>query len=173
MKPGYNPFERYCRFGKKRGPLVGDDGEEIKKNFDFEAGEELLNELNKFEGVSEELSRNMHEEIYQAMHGPENILIVGTEGSKTITIITAPRSVVGGKGPKLLPTADKNRIVAMVSAEFIEKRATVCRDMEDQDGAQEMWEQLLENFFEKTIELVESGEVELLEIPDFIPEEGF
>jgi hypothetical protein len=45
--------------------------------------------------------------------------------------------------------------------------------MEDQDGAQEKWEQLLEFFFEKTLELAEDGGGGTLEIPDFIPEEGF
>ena len=57
--------------------------------------------------------------------------------------------------------------------EFIEKCALVCQNMEDQDGAQEKWEQLLEFFFEKTLELAEDGGGGTLEIPDFIPEEGF
>jgi hypothetical protein len=60
----------------------------------------------------------------------------------------------------------------MVSAEFVEKAAQLCTDMENQDGAQDKWEELLEYFFEKTIELAEAGGG-VLEIPDFIPEEGF
>ena len=44
--------------------------------------------------------------------------------------------------------------------------------MEDQDGAQEKWESLLEFFFDKTLELADNGSGTTLEIPDFIPEEG-
>jgi hypothetical protein len=167
----YNPINRYCQFGRKTEVPVGDD--DYSKNFGFEQGEELMNELNDFEGISPELARNMQAELTQALRGSENILIVGTEGQRTITIDIAPRAVVGKRGPVLIPTADESRVVAMVAKEFIEKCALVCQDMEDQDGAQEKWEQLLEFFFEKTLELAEDGGGGTLEIPDFIPEEGF
>jgi hypothetical protein len=166
---GYNPPNRYCQFGRKTEGPVGE--EEFKKNFNFEEGEELMNELNGFEGVTPELARDMQAELSSALSAPENVLVVGTEGTKTITIITAPRAVIGNKGPVLVPTADKNRILSMVSKEFVEKCALFCQEMEDQDGAQDKWEKLLETFFEKTIELAEAGG-EILEIPDFIPEEG-
>jgi hypothetical protein len=166
---GYNPPNKYCQFGRKTEGPVGE--EEFKKNFNFEDSEEMLNELNGFEGVTDELARNMQAELTSALNAPDNVLVVGTEGSMIITIVTAPRSVVGKRGPVLIPTADKNRVVAMVSKEFVEKCALVCQNMEDQDGAQEKWEQLLEFFFEKTMELAEDGGA-ILEIPDFIPEEG-
>lgn len=163
----------YCRFGRKSGAALPGEDDEYKKNFNFEEGEELLNELNNMEGVSEELANNMHSEIFQAMNGPENILIVGTEGTKTITIISAPKKVVKGRGPVLVPTSEPNRIVAMVSQEFIDRAAQKCQEMEDQDGAQELWEKLLSNFFERVLELSENSNPDLLKIPDFIPEEGF
>lgn len=171
-EPVYNPQNRYCRFGRKTEAPVGDD--DYKKNFNFEQGEELMGELNNFDGISPELAKNMQSELTQALRGSENILIVGTEGERTITIIIAPRVVVGKRGPVLVPTSDKGRVVSMVAKEFIEKCALVCQNMEDQDGAQEKWEQLLEFFFEKTLELADDGSGSgTLEIPDFIPEEGF
>ena len=153
------------------------DNEDFKKNFNFEDSEELLNELNGFQGISKELSRNMQAELSNALTAPENILIVGTEGTRTITIVTAPQDVVLSprgrrvKGPVLIPTTDQSRVLAMVSKEYIERAALVCQNMEDQDGAQDKWEKLLEAFFDKTIELAEAGGA-ILEIPDFIPEEG-
>ena len=169
-KSRYNPINRYCLFGRKTEAPVGED--DYIKNFNFEQGEELMDELNDFEGISPELAKNMQAELTQALRGSENILVVGTEGERTITIVIAPRAVVGSKGPALIPTADKGRIVSMVSKEFVEKCALTCQNMEDQDGAQETRERLLEFFFDKTLELADNGSGTTLEIPDFIPEEG-
>ena len=177
-EPGYNQVNKYCRFDRKTEALVGN--EDYKKNFEFEEAEEMMGELNNFTGVPADLVKNMQKELNQAMTTPESVLIVGTEGTKTITIITAPRDVVGENGPVLIPTMDKNRVVAMVSAEYVYEAAEYCREVEENqdysengDGAQDLWSELLEGFFEKTVELAAAGGEAILEIPDFIPEEGF
>ncbi len=121
--------------------------------FDFEQGEELLNELNNGEGISVELSRNMAQEMNQLRRDPDGILLVGTEGTKTITIFLAPQNVVEGIGPVLVPTFDDQRIVSMVSKEFIEATAARHNEAEDQDLAQIEWNLLLDNLFEATVEL--------------------
>jgi hypothetical protein len=119
---------------------AGDD--DYIKNFNFEQSQELMDELNEFEGVSPELTKNMQAELTQALRGSENILVVGTEGERTITIIIAPRAVIGSRGPELIPTTDKIRVVSMVSKEFVEKCALRCQNMEDQDEAQEKFQTL-------------------------------
>jgi hypothetical protein len=149
---------------------TGDD--DYIKNFNFEQSKELMDELNEFEGISPELTKNMQAELTQALRGSENILVVGTEGERTITIVIAPRAVVGSKGPALIPSADKIRVVSMVSKEFVEKCALTCQNMEDQDEAQEKWDQLLKFFFDKTLELVDNSSGPTLEIPDFVPKDG-
>jgi hypothetical protein len=121
--------------------------------FDFEQGEELLNELNNGEGISVELSRNMAQEMNQLRRDPDGILLVGTEGTKTITIFLAPQHVVEGIGPVLIPTFDDQRIVSMVSKEFIEATAARHNEAEDQDLAQIEWNLLLDNLFDATLEL--------------------
>jgi hypothetical protein len=121
--------------------------------FDFEQGEELLNELNNGEGISVELSRNMAQELNQLRRDSDGILLVGTEGTKTITIFLAPQHVVEGIGPVLIPTFDDQRIVAMVSKKFIEATAARHNQAEDQDLAQIEWNLLLDNLFEATVEL--------------------
>ena len=121
--------------------------------FNFEQGEEMLNELNSGEGISEELSQNMAQELNDLRQNSEAVLLVGTEGTKTITIFLAPQNVVEGIGPVLVPTFDDRRIVSMVSREFIEATAARHNEAEDQDLAQIEWNLLLDNLFEATVEL--------------------
>ena len=136
--------------------------------FDFEEGEELLNELNNGEGISAELSRNMASEIAQLMRQPEDILVVGTDGFQMITIVLAPHAVVQGTGPVLISTFDQDRIVAMVSREFIEAKAHICDTAHDQDAAQEEWGTLLDQLFESALELGNHNSRELLNIVEFL-----
>lgn len=126
--------------------------------FDFEEGEELLNELNKGEGISIDLSRSMASEINQLRRQPEGILLLGTEGTKTITIFLAPHDVVQGNGPVLVPTFDDLRIVSMVSREFIESHALACSETIDEEEAQSAWNMLLDGLFNKTLELALANE---------------
>jgi len=121
--------------------------------FDFEEGENLLDELHNGHGISQELSRNMTSEIAQVMRQPEGVLLVGTDGSQMITIVLAPYAVVQGTGPVLVATFVKDRIVSMVSREFIEAKAHIFEIAVDQDAAQEEWESLLEQLFDTTLKL--------------------
>ena len=121
--------------------------------FSFEDGENLLDELNHGDGVSPELLRDMYAEMSIARRDPEGILFVGTEGTKTITVFLAPQSVVNGIGPVLVPTLDPNRVVAMVSREFIHANAVDCNSEEDQELAQKNWGELLDNLFNATVDI--------------------
>ena len=136
--------------------------------FDFEEGEELLEELNNGEGISPELSRNMTSEIAQILRQPEDILVVGTDGFQMITIVLVPHAVVQGTGPVLIPTFDIDRIVAMVSREFIEAKAHICDTADDQDAAQEEWDTLLDQLFETALELGNHNSREVLNIVEFL-----
>ena len=128
------------------------------KRFHFEQGEELLEELNNGEGVSPELSRTMSDELNQLRRHPDDVLIVGTEGTKSVTIFLAPFSVVQGDGPVLVPTFDAHRIVSMVSKEFIQGHADACGAAEDQDKAQSDWNDLMDKIFNGTVDLAEANE---------------
>jgi hypothetical protein len=124
--------------------------------FDFEQTDELLAELNTYDCVTVELSKNIKSELQQVQRFPDDTLLVGTEGSKTVTIFLAPHHVVDGVGPVLIPTFDDHRVVSMVSREFIEARAGECLDTENQDAAQEVWNALLDKLFDDTLELAEN-----------------
>ena len=49
--------------------------------FCFGDGENLLDELNRGDGVSPELLRDMYAEMSIAQRDPDGLLIVGTEGT--------------------------------------------------------------------------------------------
>jgi hypothetical protein len=121
--------------------------------FSFEDGENLLDELNRGDGVSPELLRDMYAEMSIARRDPDGLLIVGTEGTKTITVFLAPQSVVNGIGPVVVPTLDPNRVVAMVSREFIQENAVVCDSEEDHELAQKNWDELLDKLFNATVDI--------------------
>jgi hypothetical protein len=121
--------------------------------FGFEDGENLLDELNSGDGVPPELSSNMYDEMSIARRNPDGVLLVGTEGTMSITIILAPQSVVQGIGPVLVPTFDTQRVVAMVSREFIQANAVDCNSEEDQELAQKDWDELLDKLFNATVDI--------------------
>ena len=121
--------------------------------FGFEDGENLLDELNRGDGVSPELLHDMYAEMSIARRDPDGLLIVGTEGTKTITVFLAPQSVVNGIGPVLVPTLDPNRVVAMVSREFIQANAVDCNSSDDQELAQQNWNELLDKLFIATVDI--------------------
>jgi hypothetical protein len=121
--------------------------------FGFEDGENLLDELNSGDGVSPELSSHMYDEMSIARRNPDGVLLVGTEGTMSITIILAPQSVVQGIGPVLVPTFDTQRVVAMVSREFIQANAVDCNSEEDQELAQKDWDELLDKLFNATVDI--------------------
>jgi hypothetical protein len=95
----------------------------------------------------------MYAEMSIARRDPDGLLIVGTEGTKTITVFLAPQSVVNGIGPVLVPTLDPNRVVAMVSREFIQANAVACNSEEDQELAQQNWDELLDKLFTATVDI--------------------
>jgi hypothetical protein len=121
--------------------------------FDFEQSDELLAKLNAYPSISVELSKNIKNELQQIQRHPDDTLLVATEGTKTVTIFLAPHHVVEGMGPVIIPTFDDQRIVSMVSKEFIEATAARHNEAEDQDLAQIEWNLLLDNLFDATLEL--------------------
>ena len=113
------------------------------------SNEILLSHGNNDSGTA----RQHNAEMSIARRDPKGILFVGTEGSKTITIFLAPQSVVNGIGPVLVPTLDPNRVVAMVSREFIQANAVDCNSSDDQELAQQNWNELLDKLFIATVDI--------------------
>jgi hypothetical protein len=122
--------------------------------FEFEQGEELRDALNDGQGITPELSRNMARKLSDLRKNSESVLIVGTEGTKTVTIFLTPQYVVEGIGPVLIPTFDDQCVVSMESKEFIEATGVRHNEAEDRDLAQIEWNLLMDSLFDATLELV-------------------
>jgi hypothetical protein len=122
--------------------------------FEFEQGEELTDALNDGQGITPELSRNMARELNDLRKNSESVLTVDTEATKTVTIFLTPQYVVEVFGSVLITTFDDQRVVSMVSKEFIEATAVRHNEAEDQDLAQTEWNLLLDSLFDATLELV-------------------
>ena len=144
------------------GNTTSSEPTDISMRFGFEDGEDLLDELNSGDGVAPELLRDMYAEMSIARRNPEGILFVGTEGTKTSTVFLAPQSVVNGIGPVLVPTLHPNRVVAMVSREFIEANAVDCNSSENQELAQQNWDELLDKLFVATVDIARHTPEDLL-----------
>ena len=88
----------------------------------------------------------MKEELDIAARGEENILLVGTDGDFTVTILYVdPEFTNGKKGIMLLPSSSSVSILAAVDREFIEDKIRMCEAIE-QDGEKEMADELWDDF---------------------------
>lgn len=140
-----------------------DFGSESFEMDDFETMEESLRKVRQH---NPELAKSLQDEIERAALNPDdNVLIVGTEGDYTITVFLVPEDVIGGhSGPVIVPSSDKNKILAAVSMERVQKKADQCIEMPDPLLAQAEWQRMIDWFFEKTVEEVKGGRAEF--VPD-------
>jgi len=136
------------------------------ERFGFEDDEGFLTALNNQQGISPDLSRELTNQMTNLRQDSENTLLVGTDGLQTITVVLATFSVVNAEGPVLIPTSEQYRIVSMVSREFVQAKAKMCDLIADEDVAQMYWDEFLDGLFTATVELGNSSDRQLLQIPD-------
>lgn len=150
-------------------PRFSDDFE--SDSFNFEDSAALENSLSRLIRHDPGIAAALKEEIEKAANFPEdNVLIVGTDGDYTITIIHVPESVIGdATGPVIMPSSDYRKVLAAVSRETIQRRADQCMGMVDPVLAQQKWESMVSWFFDKTLELIYDGSAQFVpdELPDF------
>jgi hypothetical protein len=151
----------------ERISMADQDIQNDAERFDFEDNEGFLNALNNQQGISPDLAREMTQQLNQLRQNSENTLLVGTDGLQTITVVLAPFSIVKAEGPVLIPTSEQYRIVSMVSREFVQAKAQICELIADEDIAQRYWDDFLDGLFTATVELGNSDDRQLLQIPDY------
>lgn len=118
-------------------------------------GEELSRALEELYSINQELGIRMKEELDAAARGEENILLVGTNGDFTVTILHVdPEFINHSREIVLLPTSSSVSILAAVSRDFIEDQVRLCEAME-QDGegkiADELWDMLMGDLMEEAV----------------------
>ena len=104
----------------------------------------LQDALAKLQEMNPELSKVIKEELDAAARGEENILLVGTDGDFSVTILHLTEDVIGSSEEMVLfPTSSSISILAAVSRESLERKVRMCEAMdEDGDGAlaDQMWD---------------------------------
>jgi len=150
-------------------PRFSDDFE--SDSFDFTDSSALGRSMSRLISHDPLVAANLQEEIDNASNNPDdNVLIVGTDGDYTITIIIVPESTIGNSiGPVIMPSSDSRKILAAVSKEATQRRADQCLAMVDPILAQQKWEGMVSWFFDKTLELIYDGSAVFVpnELPDF------
>jgi DNA-binding protein YbaB len=80
-----------------------------------------------------QVAANVVDEMLEATREGNNIVLVGTDGGKTVTIMHVDKSLINNQdGPVLFPTADPNRALAAVSSQMLERELAIADGMENE-----------------------------------------
>lgn len=119
--------------------------------------EVLMNAMEQLYKENPELSIRVKEELEAAARGEENILLVGTDGEFSVTILHLDQDILGADEEVVLfPTSSSISILAAVSRQTVEAKVHMCEAMEwDGDGAlaDEMWDSFMSHLMERAVEL--------------------
>lgn len=121
---------------------------------EFEFNDESLGiALEELSKIDVHLAKAMKDELRGVYDDDNNVLMIGTNGEVTVTIIHVPASALDGKrGPVLLPTTDSVRIVAAVSREsisqWLEKKE---KEIVDPLIMESAWSGLLQRLYDRVL----------------------
>lgn len=113
-----------------------------------------------FIGRLPEQQRDYISDMFEAMASsadevaPTDLLFVGSDGERVVKCFHYPIKVLGKNGPVIIPSANKNIILAAFSDEFIQTRADDIQDIfADIDMANDAWNQFMQ---ECAVEVVDT-----------------
>jgi len=147
----------------------------MDEQFEFDDEENLQSALDDLGKIDVGLAKAMKDELKGVKEGDNNILMIGTNGEVTVTIIHVPASALNNKkGPILLPTTDPIRIVAAVSreslAEWMEKKE---KEIIDPLVLESAWGGMLQRLYDRTLMLNDNRPHLLIDDIDPLKEEEF
>ena len=120
-----------------------------------EANDLLANALEMIHKDNPELAFQMKEELDAAARGDENILLVGTDGEYSVTIMHVdPSFLEGDQKMMLLPTSSSISILMAISRESLEEKVNICEMIEksgDFDLADQMWDDFMGELMSKAV----------------------
>ena len=121
-----------------------------------EAFEVLQDALVKLQSDNPELALRIREELNAAARGEENILLVGTDGEFSVTILHLEPELVNWKNEIVLfPTSSSVSILAAISRDYLEEKIRACESMDDDgDGAaaDQMWDDFMSDLMHAAVE---------------------
>lgn len=101
-----------------------------------------------------QVAANVVDEMLEATREGNNIVLVGTDGGKTVTIMHVDQSLInGGDGPVLFPTADPNRALAAVSSQMLERELSISDGMETESMSDMYWDGLMQDLINQVLDM--------------------
>jgi hypothetical protein len=162
----------FCTNGLSIGPEGGSMGkrnedpndEPLERSFDMGDNGALEEALEELGLINKDLAEVMREELQEAIEDKDHsVVMVGTDGDVTVTIIHVPKSSLDNRiGPVILPTTNRYRVTAAISQEMVFKKIAECERVVDPLIAQRMWENFLEKQFERVIKKLELEGIQVI-----------
>lgn len=117
----------------------------------------LMSAMAYLQQENPELSVRVKEELEAAARGEENILLIGTDGEFSVTILHLPQDVIGrDEDVVTFPTSSSISVLAAISRESLDSKVRMCEAVEeDGDGAlaDEMWDDFMSQLMARAVEL--------------------
>lgn len=124
-------------------PLGSDDGISILREAVEKIGEN-----------DPELALHLMEELRETLVEDSNVVLVGTDGDVSITIVHTSRDALNGSdGPVIFPSTTKNKILAAVSIDFLEAEVKKAEEIGDEKLADLYWDGFMNELMDKVREL--------------------
>lgn len=118
---------------------------------DVDGGDDFFPRLIKgLNGVDPELRQRVLEEMLETQREGSNIILVGTDAKRTVTIMHVDKAALNGAdGPVLFPTADERFVLAAVSTEMLEKEINVAESMADENLGDMYWDGFMSDLMDR------------------------
>lgn len=92
------------------------------------------------------------EEIQETQREDSNIVLVGTDAKRTITIIHVDRDALNGEdGPVLFPTSDSRFVLAAVSRNMLEDQVLKAAEMDDENLGDLYWDGFMSDLMQQIV----------------------
>lgn len=130
------------------------DDDEVKASLGSEEGISILQEaVSKLKDSNPELARHLMDELRETLAEGSNVVLVGTDGDVSITIVHTSREALNGKdGPVVFPSISKNKILAAVSRELLDDEVKKAEELEE-DLADIYWDGFMNDLMNQVREM--------------------
>lgn len=131
------------------------DNDDFKIQLGSEDGISLLREaVEKIGEKDPELAIHLMEELRETLAEGSNVVLVGTDGDVSITIVHTSREALNGSdGPVIFPSTNKNKILAAISREILDIEVKKAEEIGDEKLADLYWDGFMNDLMDKVREM--------------------
>ena len=131
------------------------DDEEFKIKLGSEEGLSMLRDaVGKLKESNPELAGHLMDELKETITEGSNVVLVGTDGDVSITIVHTPREALNGEdGPVIFPSVTRNKILAAVSREMLDQEVKKAESLEDGSLGDVYWDGFMNDLMNQVREL--------------------